>query len=126
MTGYELWWYSTVCSVIQLQKYDFLSKISNSRSRKQLGFYNFSSGLAQIGARCLIKNQIQVRRSSNRSTICSHRTPIFYEAKASILAPEIGLRCQNRSTILCFTPASKLTFSSFKIMPKHLNSTRIT
>jgi hypothetical protein len=65
-------------------------KISNPFHIKQLGFYNFSSGFAKIGARCVksepdfsLKVKLMSHAPSNRSPIIKNRSPIFYVAAAS-------------------------------------------
>lgn len=132
ITGYEFWWSPTFCSVIQLQKYDFLSKNSNPCLRKQLGFYNENFGFAKIVARCrkskhdcslIFKTWSDAPQ--NQSTMGFHRSLIFYVAKASKLDQKLDYDARNQSTISCFLQVSNLFFCSFKLMQKHLNSTRI-
>jgi hypothetical protein len=131
MTGYEFWWYSTVCSVIQLQKYDFFSKIANPSSRKQLGFYNKKSGFVKIEARSAkSESDFSLKLGQpgltllHRSTIWSHRSPIFYEAKASKFQHKSNYDDINRSTISCFPWSSKLSFLALNSCRKHLNSAK--
>jgi len=52
VTGHEFWWSPSFCSVIQLQKSPFFSKISNPCLRNHFSFYREKSGHAQIVLRC--------------------------------------------------------------------------
>ena len=102
-------WSPTFYLDFQLQKYDLSPKNPNPCLRKQLGLNRKNLLYAKIGVRFsklehdgCIKINVETDAPSNRSTMKSHRSPIFTVLKCLQFAAKSEYDSRNRSTIPCF------------------------
>jgi len=100
MTGYEFWWTPTFCSVIQLQKSVFISKISNPSFRNRFPFYRKFPRNARIVLRSCrsehdgpFDSNLILERLKIVARFVRNRAPIFYETT-----------CLNFTSQSCYDP----------------------
>ena len=112
-----VWWTPTFCSVIQLQKSVFISKISNLSFRNRFPFYKKFPRNAKIVLRCCrlehdgsFNSSLAQERIRNRSPIRTNRAPIFYETNVSKSLHNRTTILLNRSTIFLSFRITKQSF----------------
>ena len=113
ITGYEFWWTSTFCSVIQLQKSVFISKISNPAFRNWFPFYRKFPRNAKIVLRSW-RSEHDGGASQNRSPICEKSCSDFLRENMSQIHFKIVARfVRNRAPIFYETKCLKFSSQSY-------------